>query len=98
MIWQIMVILDATEKALREVLKIKPGCGGCPVWYCTRTTANLRTKILDFTGFGSSRILVLRGGILMSIGSFPEILSQSNLSSREFTKGGLVKGGLAMII
>ena len=38
--------------------------------------ANLRTKILDFRGFDSSRILILRGGILMSIGNFPEILSQ----------------------
>ena len=38
-------------------------------------TANLRTKILDFRGFDSSRILILRGGILMSIGDFPEVLS-----------------------
>ena len=29
-------------------------------------TANLRTKILDFRGFDSSTILILRGGILMS--------------------------------
>ena len=29
---------------------------------------NLRTKILDFRGFDSSRILILRGGILTSIG------------------------------
>ena len=39
-------------------------------------TANLRTKILDFRGFGSIRILILRGGILMSIGDFPEMWSQ----------------------
>ena len=32
-------------------------------------TANLRTEILDFRGFDSSRVLILRGGILMSIGS-----------------------------
>ena len=44
----------------------RPACG----------TANLRAKILDFRGFDSSRILVLRGGILMSIGNFPVILSQ----------------------
>ena len=42
-------------------------------------TANLRTKILDFRGFDSSRILFLRGGILMSIGDFPEVLSQQIL-------------------
>ena len=39
-------------------------------------TANLRAKILDFRGFDSSRILILRGGILMSIGNVPESLSQ----------------------
>ena len=34
-----------------------------------KRTANLRTKILDFGRFDSSRILILRGGgILMSIG------------------------------
>ena len=40
------------------------------------STANIRTRILDFRGFDSSRILMLRGGILMSIGSSPEMLSQ----------------------
>ena len=40
-------------------------------------TANLRTKVLDFRGFDSSIILILRGGILMSIGNFPESLSQA---------------------
>ena len=34
------------------------------------------TKNLDFGGFHSGRILILRGGILMSMGSFPEELSQ----------------------
>ena len=38
--------------------------------------ANLRTKILDLRGFDSSRILIFRGEIFMSIGSFPELLSQ----------------------
>ena len=37
---------------------------------------NLRTKILDSRGFDSSRILILRGGILMSTGNIPEMLSQ----------------------
>ena len=35
--------------------------------------------ILDFREFDSSVILILRGGILMSIGSFPESLSQQIL-------------------
>ena len=43
------------------------------------TTANLRAKILNFRGFYSSGILILRGGILMSIGNIPEISSQQIL-------------------
>ena len=43
-------------------------------------TANLRTKILDFRGFGSSGILIVRGGVLMSTGSFPESSSQQILA------------------
>ena len=42
-------------------------------------TANLRTKILDFRGFDSSRLFILRGGIVMLIGDFPESLSQQLL-------------------
>ena len=42
-------------------------------------TANLRTNIMDFRGFYSSIILIQRGGILMSIGDFPESLSQAIL-------------------
>ena len=38
-------------------------------------TANLCPKILDLRGFDSSIILILRGGILMSIGNFPKCLS-----------------------
>ena len=41
--------------------------------------ADLRTRTLDFRGFDSSIILLLRGGILMSIGNFPDILSQAIL-------------------
>ena len=36
-------------------------------------SANLRTKTLDFRGLDSSIILCSRGGILVSIGDFPEI-------------------------
>ena len=45
-----------------------------PIQQCS--TASLRTEILDFRGFDSGRILNSRGGILMSIGDFPEMLSQ----------------------
>ena len=48
----------------------------------TSNTANLCTKILDFRGFDSSRILIVRGGIPRPIGNFPEILSQRILVGR----------------
>ena len=41
-----------------------------------------RTKILDFRGFDSSILLILRVGILMSIGDFPEMLSHKVLVGR----------------
>ena len=44
-----------------------------------RVTANLRTNIMDFRGFNSSVVLIIRSGILMSIGDFPESLSQAIL-------------------
>ena len=40
------------------------------------TAANIPNKILDFRGFDSSMILLLRGGILMSTGHCRETLSQ----------------------
>ena len=42
--------------------------------------ANLRTKILDFRGFDSSRISILGCGIPRSIGNIPESLSQGILA------------------
>ena len=42
-------------------------------------TAALRTQILDFGGLDSSRVLILRGGILMSKGNSKEMLSQGIL-------------------
>ena len=51
-------------------------------------TASLRTstKILDFRGFDSNIILSLRGAILVSIGNFPESLSQQNLSRSNLSR------------
>ena len=43
------------------------------------STANLGTTILDFGGLASSRIVSLRDGNIMSVGNFPEILSQGIL-------------------
>ena len=36
------------------------------------------TKVLDFGEFDSSRILIVRGGVLMSMGDSPESLSQKS--------------------
>ena len=41
-------------------------------------TTNLGTKILDFRGFDSSIILIIRGGILVSMGEVLESLSQES--------------------
>ena len=69
------------------------------------STANLRTATSDFRGFDSSGILILRGGILLSIGNFPEILSQQILVRRDklrreighiFTRSHQRKCGLFM--
>ena len=45
----------------------------------TPTTANLPTNIMDFRGFDSSIIWILRGGIHRPIGNLPESLSQAIL-------------------
>ena len=47
--------------------------------YGSSDTANLRTRILDFSGFDSSITLILRGGISRPIGNDPEMLSQGIL-------------------
>ena len=47
--------------------------------YAVYDTANLPTNIVDFRGLDPSRILNLRGGILMSVGDFLESLSQAML-------------------
>ena len=44
------------------------------------STANFRTNIMDFRGFDSSVILILRGGIPRPIGNSPESLSQAILA------------------
>ena len=41
--------------------------------------ANIPTSLVDFRGFDSSIILNFRGGIIMSIGNFPESLNQAML-------------------
>ena len=64
--------------------------GGVDACMDALDTANLITKILDFIGFESSIILTLRGGILMSIGISPEVLSQGILA------GMILAGRLGM--
>ena len=43
-------------------------------------SANLRTKLLDFGGFDSSRILILRGDNSCAHGEFPGNFESTNLS------------------
>ena len=64
--------------------------------YAWTHTANLRTKILDFRGFDSSRILILRDGILRSLGIFPETLSQQILQPSGIKKVGFRSGVLIL--
>ena len=56
-------------------------CDGCCDELSHGRTANLRTstKILDFRGFGPSRILISRGGIPRPTGNSRETLSQGIL-------------------
>ena len=46
---------------------------------CYKSTPNLPTNIVDFKGFDSSIIWILRGGIPRPIGDFPESLGQAML-------------------
>ena len=55
------------------------------------STPDSPTHIADFRGFDSSTILILRGGILLSIGDFPETLSQAMLV------GIMLVGGLGVL-
>ena len=56
------------------------GLAGSPArrlaaWGLGEGTANLRTKILDFRGFDSGIISILRGGILVPVWNFSEMLN-----------------------
>ena len=71
----------------------RPAPGPWPCSMCTFVyTPNPPTNIVGFRGLDSSVILSLRGGILMSIGDFPESLSQAMLVgcnvSREIGRTG----------
>ena len=48
------------------------------------STANLPANIVDFGGFDSSIILILRGGIPRPIGDFPKSSSQAMLVGAMF--------------
>ena len=62
---------QSTVDHLREPANV------CLSW--RHIAANPRTNIMDFRGFDSNIILILRGGILMSIRHFPESSSQAIL-------------------
>ena len=58
---------------------------GCPLMGPVRA-ANLRTKILDFGGFDSSRILILRGWNSQGHREFPGKLESSDLSRDDLSR------------
>ena len=73
--------LPATESS--EVLcQVPSPTRACFTDTVKSLTANLRTRTLDFGGLDSSRILILRGGIFMSmsIGNCLESLTQAILA------------------
>ena len=53
--------------------------------HCETNTAALRAKMLDFRGSVLNITLMLRGGILMSIGNSPDLSSQFVLARIIFT-------------
>ena len=53
-------------------------CHDC-IKSCKCSTPNLHTDIMDIRGLDSNISLIIRGGIVMSIGDFPESLSQAIL-------------------
>ena len=66
---------DTGRRARRALRRCKHDATN-PRIMCTH---NLPTNTVDFRGFDSSIILILRGGILMSTGDFPESLNQAML-------------------
>ena len=83
--------IPAGRQTKEQTLRCSPPwCSLAPPSHLS--TANLRTKILDFRGFDSSMTLTL-GGIPRPIGNFPESLSQAILVGR-FLAGRLDVTGL----
>ena len=97
---------EREQKSVRVRIRVRAGCKMHARLGDDKSTANLSTTILDFRGFDSSRILIVRGGIPRPVGSFQESLSQGVLS-REWGRAaavgssgmwGLRMWGLKMII
>ena len=73
--------IDRFTVARLSAVAAAPAVAGAPVETPTSSEVaarmvNLRTKTLDFRGFDSSIVLILRGGIPRPMGNFPECLSQ----------------------
>ena len=58
-----------------------------PVPLSLSVTPNPPTIIVDFRGFDSSIILILRGGIPTPIGDFPGKFESSNVSGDNVSRG-----------
>ena len=69
----LFIVLCLASPSATEALRTSPARPGPPLGRSgVLGTANLRTKILGFRGFDSSRVLDSWGGVLMSIGNLPE--------------------------
>ena len=67
------------------------GGSGVGAWQ-KGVTPSLPTNVVGFRGFDLSIILILRGGILMPVGDFPENLSRAMLV------GTMSVGGLGVLM
>ena len=77
----VLIVLIAVQEARQRPWRGRPAVPQRPsdLLNLIGLTDDLRSKMVDFRGFDSSTILILRGGILMSKGDFPKSLSQAIL-------------------
>ena len=71
----IIIMLPQKQTMARRLRRTSATCRRLRL----RATANLRTNIMDFRGFDSSMILIIRAGIPRPMGNFLESLSQAIL-------------------
>ena len=73
-----------SQQKTKTTYKLSNICNWAIVKFYIWATANFGSNNMDFRGFDSSIILSSKGGMLMSIGNFPEMLSQAILVGTMF--------------